>query len=172
LRATFFLQGRWVTAYPETARQIVERGHLIGNHSNSHAPMNQLTDEGLRADVSEAEENIRRITGADPRPWFRCPFGAGADDPRVLGVLESLGYQDVYWDVDPEDWQDTQTPQGVESAVMAGIEAAGEAAVVLLHTWPAPTPQSLPALIARVRGMGATLTTVDRMPLPAVARTH
>ena len=27
----------------------------------------------------------------DPRPWFRCPFGAGADDPRVLAAVMRLG---------------------------------------------------------------------------------
>ncbi len=36
------------------------------------------------ADVRAAERAIIATTGIDPRPWFRCPFGAGSDDPRVL----------------------------------------------------------------------------------------
>src|SRR5205085_11804840 len=31
VRATFFLQGRWVRANPEQARRIAAAGHLIGN---------------------------------------------------------------------------------------------------------------------------------------------
>ena len=31
----------------------------------------------------------RRRDRLDPRPWFRCPFGAGHDDPRVLARLEA-----------------------------------------------------------------------------------
>jgi len=48
---TFFIQGRWAEAYPELARSIAERGHLIGNHSFYHARMPLLSDAGLAADV-------------------------------------------------------------------------------------------------------------------------
>jgi hypothetical protein len=53
LRATFFVQGRWAKAYPQTARAIAAAGHLIGNHSHYHARMSLLSDEGLRIDVLE-----------------------------------------------------------------------------------------------------------------------
>ena len=38
-RATFFVQGRWAASNPALARRIAEDGHLVGNHSKSHAPM-------------------------------------------------------------------------------------------------------------------------------------
>jgi peptidoglycan/xylan/chitin deacetylase (PgdA/CDA1 family) len=101
VRATFFLQGRWARAYPAMARSIAEAGHLIGNHSHHHAPMDGLRDDYFREDVRDAEEWIQRSTGADPRPRFRCPFGSGMEDARVLGLLEELGYRHVGWDVDP-----------------------------------------------------------------------
>src|SRR5712691_2378894 len=63
VRATFFLQGRWVEAYPETARRIAADGHRVGNHSHYHARMPLLSDEGIRSDVTDAQEVILRITG-------------------------------------------------------------------------------------------------------------
>ncbi len=41
------MQGRWATANPALARRIADDGHLIGNHSQSHAPMDMLTDAGI-----------------------------------------------------------------------------------------------------------------------------
>ena len=64
-----------------------------------------LTDDGLRTDVREAEQAIEAAAGMDPRPWFRCRFGDGHDDARVLGALEELGYRNVHWHVELEDWE-------------------------------------------------------------------
>src|SRR5256885_5935902 len=135
--ATFFLQGRWARANPEQARRIAAAGHRLGNHSNFHAPMNGLDDGMLRYDIRRAEETIRETTGADPRPWFRCPFGAGMEDERVLGALGELGYRHVGWDVDPRDWDEATTAQDVERIILGGV-AEGDV-IVLLHAWPPAT---------------------------------
>ena len=84
VRATFFMQGRWVEAEPSLAHSVVEDGHLVGSHGFYHARMTYLTDDGIRHDLERAAACIREVTGVDPRPWFRCPFGDGASDARVL----------------------------------------------------------------------------------------
>ena len=169
VRATFFLQGRWVSAYPETARRIVSGGHLIGNHSDHHARMPLYTDDGVRTDVSGAERTIREIAGADPRPWFRCPFGAGHDDPRILRLLDEMGYRNVHWDVDAEDWEDEQTADGVERLIVERTLRRGDGAIVLLHTWPEPTLGALPAILGRLRSEGAEFVTVEEVSRGAAA---
>lgn len=161
--ATFFLQGRWVRANPEQAQRIAEAGHLIGNHSNYHAPMYGFDDDLLRRDVTKAEGTIREITGADPKPWFRCPFGAGMEDTRVLGVLEQLGYEHVGWDVDPEDWNELRDAAEVEAQVLAGVRARDEDTIVLLHGWPEATSEALPRLLATFDSEGVELVTVDAL---------
>jgi peptidoglycan-N-acetylglucosamine deacetylase len=162
VRATFFLQGRWARAYPEVARSIVEAGHLIGNHSHHHAAMDGLLDDYFREDVRDAEESIQRSTGANPRPWFRCPFGSGMEDARVLGLLGELGYRHVGWDVDPRDWEEGRTRSEVCDRVLHGVEARGSS-IVLMHAWPAVTAEALPEVLAGLRSVGAQLTTVDRL---------
>jgi peptidoglycan-N-acetylglucosamine deacetylase len=163
VRATFFVQGRWATAYPDVARSIRQGGHLIGNHSHSHAPMPWLSDRGLRADIQEAEADIRRIVGEDPRPWFRCPFGAGADDRRVRDLLTSLGYRNVHWDVAADDWDDQRSAADVERTLVEGALGRGDGAIALLHTWPAPTAEALPRIIHGLSAAGARFVTVDEI---------
>ncbi len=163
LRATFFIQSRWASANPDLARRIADEGHLIGNHSASHARLTRLSDAGLRDDVGEAGSDVARITGADPRPWFRCPFGDGSDDPRVLGVLRQLGYRNVHWHVEPEDWEPSHSSTDVERAVVDGVLEHGDGAVVLMHSWPAATRGAVPVAVARLAEAGASFVTVDEL---------
>jgi peptidoglycan/xylan/chitin deacetylase (PgdA/CDA1 family) len=162
-RATFFVQGRWAEAYPERARRIADEGHLVGNHSQYHARMTLLHDDGIRADVDAAAGHIQAECGIDPRPWFRCPFGDGHDDPRVLASLELLGYRNVHWDLELDDWEPWTTGEGLVDAAVAGALARGDGAVVLFHTWPASTADAIPSILARLSAAEARFVTVEAL---------
>jgi peptidoglycan-N-acetylglucosamine deacetylase len=163
VRATFFVQGRWATAYPGCANRIAAAGHLVGNHSHHHAPMVSLTDAGIESDVLKAQEAIVETTGVDPRPWFRCPFGYGHDDPRVLAALERAGYRNIHWDVEPDDWKPERTPADLERLVIDGALQHGDGAVVLLHSWPPATIAALPAILAGLADAGARPVGLDEV---------
>jgi peptidoglycan-N-acetylglucosamine deacetylase len=160
---TWFLQGRWVESAPSLARQVVADGHLVGNHSFYHARLPLLTDDGLRTDIHDAEQVIRDTTGIDPRPWFRCPFSAGSDDPRVLGILDELGYRDIGADVVLEDWEPARTGPLLAADALRETPAFGDGAVVLFHAWPPGTLDGLPAIIDGLRDIGATFVRVDAL---------
>ena len=161
--ATFFVQGRWAQAYPDVARQIVAGGHLVGSHSHYHARMHLLSDAGLISDIRAAEEVISGSIGVDPRPWFRCPFGEGANDPRVIGALEAAGYRNIGWHVKADDWE-PRPASDVEDDIVSGAVEYGDGAVVLLHTWPERTLDAMPGVIRRLRDSGATFVPVDSLP--------
>jgi peptidoglycan-N-acetylglucosamine deacetylase len=160
--ATFFVQGRWARSSPEQARRIAADGHLIGNHSHHHAPMDALTEAGFGADVSEAEAMIQEVTGVDPRPWFRCPFGAGMDDPEVLRRLEELGYVHAGWDVDPRDWHEESDAEAVLRGVLEGIRTRDDS-IVLLHSWPDATGAALPRILDGLAEAGAELVDIEKL---------
>ncbi|HEY3249157.1 MAG TPA: polysaccharide deacetylase family protein [bacterium] len=163
--ATFFLQGRWVEAYPHLARQIAADGHRIGSHSFYHVRMPLLSDEGIRADVMSAEQTITAVTGISPKPWFRCPWGQCEDDDRVHRTLTALGYRRVGWTVQSGDWDVTQTPRDMEQTIFGADTANHSDVIVLMHTWPASVPAALPAIITRARGAGAVFVPIDRLDL-------
>ena len=161
--STWFLQGRWVESAPELARRVVADGHLVGNHSFYHARLPLLTDAGLATDVREAERVIRETTGVDPRPWFRCPFSAGADDPRILAALGALGYRDIGADVVLEDWEPARTGPAMAADALCDVPAFGDGAVVLFHAWPPGTLDALPAIIDGLREQGASFVRIDAL---------
>lgn len=167
VRATFFVQGRWVEAYPATARSISGAGHLVGSHSHYHVRMPLLSEAGFDEDVQAAEAVIRDVMRVDPRPWFRLPFGAGWDDPelqeRLRRRLQALGYRHVHWDVETEDWAPSTTERSIEDGIVDGALARGDGTVVLLHTWPRPVPAALDGAIKRLRDAGATFVALDAL---------
>ena len=167
-RATFFLQGRWVESAPSMARAVVEAGHVVGSHGHYHARMSHLTDDGIRDDVARAEAAICEIAGVDPRPWFRCPFGDGARDPRVLAGLEAAGYRHVGWHVDGEDWQAEATAADLEHRVRDGIRHAGDGSIVLLHGWPSATPSVVERLMASANEDGVSYVGIDELGVAPV----
>jgi peptidoglycan-N-acetylglucosamine deacetylase len=165
VRASFFIQGRWAEAYPATARRIVADGHLVGSHSFYHARMPLLSADGLATDVADAEEAIRVHAGVDPRPWFRCPFGAGSDDPVLVGRLAALGYREVGWTVSSTDWEPANSAADVVGIVVDGVLEHGDGAVVLHHTWPDQTLAAMPDIVGRLRDAGATLVGLEELPV-------
>ncbi|HEY8801421.1 MAG TPA: polysaccharide deacetylase family protein, partial [Candidatus Limnocylindrales bacterium] len=161
--ATWFLQGRWVEAFPATARRVASDGHLVGNHSFYHARLPLLTDAGIATDIGDAERVIRDVVGVDPRPWFRCPFSAGTDDDRVLGILGRLGYRDIGQDVILEDWEPDRTGPAMTADALREVPAAGDPAVVLFHAWPSGTLDALPGLIDGLWAIGGRFVRIDEL---------
>ena len=121
-----------------------------------------LLDRGLQEDMDAARDAIVRATGRDPRPWFRCPWGAGAEDPRVLAALAAAGYRHVGWHVEVKDWEPTRTPQAIAADAIDGIRRHGDGTVLLLHTWPGGTVEALPRVLEDLPD-GTRFVTVDAL---------
>jgi len=175
VRATFFLQGRWVEAYPDRARRVAAGGHLIGNHGHYHIRMPLLSPYGLATDIVDGERVIKATTGVDPRPWFRCAFGAGAADHRVQAAVREAGYRHVPWHVEAEDWEPAIDGEAVAKAVVGGVLARraagkGDGSIVLLHSWSGGTADGMEAIVTRLRDAGAALVRLDELDLPDVER--
>jgi peptidoglycan/xylan/chitin deacetylase (PgdA/CDA1 family) len=160
------VQGRWAEAYPDLAAQLPGDGHLIGSHSFYHARMPLFDRRGFRTDVRAAERAIREFVGVDPRPWFRMPFGSGADRARLVDHLRELGYRHVGWHIAGVDWHRDRAGRGVEETVVSGVLGRGDGTIVLLHTWPDATAAAAPGIVKRLRAAGAELVRVDELDAP------
>jgi peptidoglycan/xylan/chitin deacetylase (PgdA/CDA1 family) len=93
--ATFFCIGERVLRYPDLAREIVRRGHVIENHSQRHRHnFSLLGPGGMAAEVAQAQESILRVTGSSPK-FFRAP--AGLRNPFLDPVLARLELRLASW---------------------------------------------------------------------------
>jgi peptidoglycan/xylan/chitin deacetylase (PgdA/CDA1 family) len=76
IKAVFFMIGWKVAAHPELVREVLRRGHEIGNHTMNH-PQASFWCAGpwrTRREILECQEVIDKVAGVKPR-WFRAPVG-------------------------------------------------------------------------------------------------
>lgn len=75
-RATFFVIGTKVSAHAGLVREIVRRGHTLGNHTQNHPLATFWLAGPQRAENEVAATNAAlRAAGVGSTPWFRAPAG-------------------------------------------------------------------------------------------------
>ena len=164
--ASFFLTGHFADTYPTLARRMARAGRL-GNHTTDHLSLPAMTEARARAQVTSAQATILRVTGKDPRPLFRFPFGDST--PRDLRLIRDLGYVAVGWTVDTLGWEGTSGGQSVSSVVQRVLAAAVPGEIVLMHVGSHPSDHStldagsLPRVIAGLRAAGYGFVTLDTL---------
>jgi peptidoglycan/xylan/chitin deacetylase (PgdA/CDA1 family) len=127
IRATFFCIGERVARQVELARRIAAGGHSIENHSHRHQFWtNLLAEEKLEADLAQAQEEIRRVTGRAPA-WFRPPMGL--TNPRVFRAVRKLGLRMAGYTARGLDLR----AHGPEQVVARLLRRLRPGAILLLH---------------------------------------
>ena len=101
IKATFFLCGVWVEAYPEQVKAIAEQGHEIGNHSLTHPHMNKLDAAAIQKEISDLDDKIEALTGKRCT-LFRAPYGEYND--TVIKAVRDFGYEPIQWNLDTVVW--------------------------------------------------------------------
>jgi peptidoglycan-N-acetylglucosamine deacetylase len=99
--ASFSMVGTNVAAYRGVAREVADAGHMIVNHTWTHANLAVLGPAAVRDQMSRATDAIHQATGRVPG-MFRAPYGAWS--PAVLKRCEQLQLAPLDWSVDPRDW--------------------------------------------------------------------
>lgn len=68
------MTGGWVSKYPDDVRKIAQAGHDLGNHSENHKNMSELSIEEMRREIMEVHEKVKALTGIEMK-LFRPPYG-------------------------------------------------------------------------------------------------
>lgn len=126
VKATFFMLGKQVEQYPETAKTILSQGHELGNHSYSHAKMLWKSQKFIRSEIQETDRLLREV-GVTGNIHFRPPYGLKF---IVLPyVLRQLGKVTISWDIDSEDYQKLEA-QAIADKVLDLVKPGS---IILLH---------------------------------------
>ena len=164
VQATLFLIGRHVRQHPEIAREIVQGGHTVGNHTLTHPLLTFKSESEIRGQLSECRAALQDAIGEHSN-LFRPPFGGRR--PAVLRVARELGMEPVMWNVTGYDWN--APPADVIERKVAKQIRGGD--VILLHDgghkeMGADRSQTVIAtdrLIARYKSEGYEFVTIPRM---------
>jgi peptidoglycan-N-acetylglucosamine deacetylase len=87
-------------------KAYADAGHLIANHSHTHADLDQVGVQNFLADIDTADRALRGLPNF--RPWFRFPYLHEGKTVEVRDALRSelkkRGLLSAYVTVDTFDW--------------------------------------------------------------------
>ena len=158
VHVTFFMTGDWVEKYPDDVKAIYEAGHDLGNHSETHPNMSQLSNEQKTEELMLVHKKVKELTGEDMY-LFRPPYG-DYDDEVILNAKEN-GYYTIQWDVDSLDWKD----YGVDSIVdtVVNHKNLGNGSIILCHNGAKYTKDALDAMINGLQEKGYEIVPVSEL---------
>ncbi|WP_243386914.1 polysaccharide deacetylase family protein [Bacillus kexueae] len=155
VKATFFLEGRWVKKYPDIAKMIADAGHEIGNHSYTHPNMAQLPSSSIRDQIVKTNEVIEATTNVKPT-LFAPPSGSMREE--VVTLADEYNMKTIMWSVDTIDWQRPE-PHVLVERVMSKIHPG---AIILMHPT-SSTSKSLETLILSIKQRNLSIGSVSML---------
>ncbi|MCI4664907.1 MAG: polysaccharide deacetylase family protein [Neomegalonema sp.] len=128
-KAIFFVLGREVRKHPALLHEIVARGHVIGNHSDTHPMLPTLSAQGIRDELKRCQAAVADILGGEP-VYFRPPRGAAS--PKVWAETCKLGLETIQWSNEGGEYGGRS---GMDSnAIAAELGASlSDSQIILLH---------------------------------------
>ena len=156
VKTTFFLVGDWVKKYPDSVRKIAKKGHDVGNHSSNHPHMSSLSVDEMKAQLTDCNDEIRKLTGKSPT-LFRAPYGDYNND--VVNTVTGMDMYCVQWNIDSLDWKDPSAEQIVDNCVKKLVPGS----IILLHNGAKNTPEALPKVIEAIRNEGYKIVPISKL---------
>jgi peptidoglycan-N-acetylglucosamine deacetylase len=113
VRTTYaFVNGRWTESDRETIevlRTWRRAGVPLGNHSWSHANVDDLDPAAYEREIARNEPLLRGLMGRGDWHWFRYPYLSEGKEPMkrsaVRAILARRGYRIADVTMDFSDWQ-------------------------------------------------------------------
>ena len=119
-KATFFCIGQNVLKHPDIYREILSRGHQVGNHTQRHLNGWNVSNKNYYADIAECSKYV-------DSKLFRPPYGK--IKPSQIRHLKQ-NYQLVMWDVLSQDYDSKKTAEQCKETV---IRESKTGSIIVFH---------------------------------------
>jgi polysaccharide deacetylase family sporulation protein PdaB len=158
IKVTFFMTGGWIEKYPEDVKAIATAGHDLGNHSENHKHMSQLSKEQCKEEIVKAHNKVKELTGIDMN-LFRPPYGDYNN--TLIEATNELGYYCIQWDVDSLDWKDYGIDPIINSVV--NNQHLGNGSIILCHNGAKYIKDALDSLITGLENKGYQIVPISQL---------
>lgn len=158
VKTTFFMTGEWVDNYPDCVKTLVEKGHDLGNHSNTHPDMTTISQEAQKEQILEVHNKVKELTGYEME-LFRPPYGAYDND--VIRTCYELGYYPIQWDVDSLDWKDYDAATIISN--VCNHKALGNGSIILCHNGALHTAEALDEMLTNLENQGYEIIPISEL---------
>lgn len=153
VKASFFLVGERIPGNEDLILQMYKDGHVIGNHTFSHANLTKLSWSEAEKEIANTNKLIEEITGEKVK-YIRPPCGYWNDT-----LKNKVKQIPVLWSVDPMDWKEPNTTVVVNS-VMNEVDNGD---IILFHDIYSSSVVAALEVVDRLLDMGYVFVTVDEI---------
>lgn len=151
---TFFVVGDWVTKYPDAVKKIYDAGHEIGNHSDSHPHVSNMSLDDNINQITDCSKKIQNITGSKTT-LYRGPYGEYND--TVIDAAKKCNHMTIQWSIDSLDYKSLTSDQmweRIELKLKAG-------SIILMHNGTENTALSLDTILTNIEQKGFSIVKVS-----------
>jgi peptidoglycan-N-acetylmuramic acid deacetylase len=164
--AAFFVTGPYIKSNPELVKRMVEEGHIVGNHSQTHPsmPSKAHDPQAFEREISEVEKSFEKLTGTPMPKFFRPPRGEYSQ--LSLSLTKEMGYKTIFWSFAYQDWLVDQQPDP-EAAYAKILQGTHNGQIMLLHAVSSTNTKILDRVIKDIKKEGyrfAPLTELNPVP--------
>jgi peptidoglycan-N-acetylmuramic acid deacetylase len=159
--AAFFCTLDHLKTAPDIVNRMIDEGHIVGNHSTTHASFATLSPERMTEEVLIADNYLRETFGYTA-PYFRYP--CGEYNEQALRTVADLGYASVFWSSSYADWN-VNTQRGGAYARDTMLARLHPGAIILLHSVSADNAAAMAEIIDQARAQGYVFRDLDSLPL-------
>ncbi len=157
VKAAFFCIGNRIAGNENILRQMMDDGHVIGNHSYSHHFwFDMYSSKKMLDDLKQMDHEMEKAIGFKPK-LFRPPYGV--TNPNLKKAIIHGDYTPVGWNIRSMDTvikDEKKLLDKVTSAIKPG-------AVFLFHDTSKTTLEILPAFIKEVKNQGYNIIPLDKL---------
>lgn len=161
VKATFFITAHYLNTQPELVKQMIDEGHIVGNHTVNHKSMPSLTESQINSEVMDLHKAMYEKFQYEMK-YIRPPMGEYSE--RTLEITKSLGYTTTMWSFAYDDWNEQK--QGREEyGKTKVISNVHNGAIILLHANSVDNSNILDSCIKEIKNMGYEFKSLDEFKL-------
>ncbi|AVR47489.1 polysaccharide deacetylase family protein [Christiangramia fulva] len=145
VKAAFFCIGKEIEKNPDIFREIIKRGHIVGNHTYSHTKkMGFISSEKIYEEIIHCDKVAKKIGGVQMK-LFRPPFGI--INPKTKKALQRSGHTVIGWSIRPYD-AITKSNDVILKRITRKVKSGD---LILLHDNMPKTPAILEQLLVLLK---------------------
>lgn len=157
VKATFFITAHYVNTQPDLVKQMIDEGHVVGNHTVNHKSMPSCSLETINKEVMNLHFAISEKFGYEMK-FIRPPKGEYSE--RTVAYTNTLGYKTVMWSFAYDDWDENK--QGREEYGRKKIlENVHNGEIMLLHATSKDNANILDDVVKQIKQMGYEFKNID-----------
>lgn len=162
VKATFFLTRNYIRDEADFVRDLVNHGHVIGNHSWHHYDMTTLANaaqaDAFVEELTQEEKTYMEVIGEPMPKIFRFPRGGTSE--RALKMICDLGYRTYFWS---HAYYDYGSDVSAQEALQTMMDHYHNGAIYLLHPSNKGNWLALDDFIREMKRLGYRFDTVDHI---------